>query len=88
MGNPLPAGRVGGQAEGPALAAFRQVAHGQRLSQPGYLGFVHVAAFVILSICSIAGVELAVRTLPKIPDKVHAYVYVGLLVLVLVMMLL
>lgn len=55
---------------------------------PGYVGFVHVAAFVILSICSIAGVELAVRTLPKIPDKIHAYTYVGLLVLVLVMMLL
>ena len=43
---------------------------------PGYLGFVHLEAFVILSLFSIAGVELAERAFPKMPDKVHAYTYV------------
>ena len=55
---------------------------------PGYIGFVHLAAFVILSVFSIAGVELAQRAFPKMPDKVHAYTYVGLLILVVVVMLL
>ena len=35
-----------------------------------------------------AKVEAAVRTLPKIPDKAHAVIYVGLLVLVVITMLL
>jgi uncharacterized protein len=55
---------------------------------PGYLGFVHLPAFVILSVFSVVGVELAERALPKMPDKIHAYAYVGLLVLVVVSMLL
>jgi uncharacterized membrane protein YfcA len=54
---------------------------------PGYLGFVHLPSFAILSVCSILGVELAVRTLPKIPDKAHAVIYVGLLILVVITML-
>jgi hypothetical protein len=36
----------------------------------------------------VVGVELAVRTLPKIPDKAHAVIYVGLLILVVITMLL
>ena len=55
---------------------------------PRYLGFVHLPSFAILSVCSILGVELAVRTLPKIPDKAHAVIYVGLLILVVITMLL
>ena len=55
---------------------------------PDYLGFVHLPSFAVLSVCSVLGVELAVRALPKIPDKVHAVIYVGLLVLVVVTMLL
>ncbi|MBV8412999.1 MAG: sulfite exporter TauE/SafE family protein [Alphaproteobacteria bacterium] len=54
---------------------------------PGYLGFVHVTAFVILSLASVCGVELAQRAFPKMPDKVHAYTYVGLLILVVLTML-
>lgn len=61
--------------------------HGVDLG-PGYLGFVHLPAFAILSVCSIAGVELAQRALPKMPDKVHADTYVGLLILVVITMLL
>ena len=53
-----------------------------------YLGFVHLPSFAILSACSVVGVELAVRTLPKIPDKAHAVIYVGLLILVVITMLL
>src|SRR5258708_33689241 len=55
---------------------------------PGYLGFVHLPSFAILSVCSVLGVELAVRTLPKIPDKAHAVIYVRLPILVVVTMLL
>jgi uncharacterized membrane protein YfcA len=55
---------------------------------PGFLGFVHLPAFAILSIFSVAGVELAQRAFPKMPDKVHAYTYVGLLILVVITMLL
>ena len=55
---------------------------------PDYLGFVHLPSFAILSICSVVGVEAAVRTLPKIPDKAHAVIYVGLLILVVITMLL
>jgi uncharacterized protein len=53
---------------------------------PGYLGFIYMPAFVIISALSILGVEAAVRFLPKIPDKVHAFIYIGLLVVVLVAM--
>jgi uncharacterized protein len=55
---------------------------------PQYLGFVHLPSFVLLSVFSVAGVEFAQRVLPKMPDKVHAYTYVGLLILVVVTMLL
>ena len=54
---------------------------------PGYLGFVPIEAFAILSVGWVVGVELAERTFPKMPDKVHAYTYVGLLILVVVTML-
>jgi uncharacterized membrane protein YfcA len=62
-------------------------ANGVRLGA-GYLGFIYLPAFVILSAFSILGVEVAVRVLPKIPDKVHAFVYIGLLVVVLAAMVL
>jgi uncharacterized membrane protein YfcA len=55
---------------------------------PDYLGFVHLPSFAILSACSVLGVELAVRTLPRIPDKAHAVIYVGLLIVVVITMLL
>jgi uncharacterized membrane protein YfcA len=54
---------------------------------PSFLGFVHLPSFAILSLCTIAGVELAVRTLPRIPDRAHAITYVGLLILVVIIML-
>lgn len=54
---------------------------------PGFLGFVHLPSMIVLSLCSIVGVELAVRTLPRIADKAHAITYVGLLILVVVTML-
>jgi uncharacterized membrane protein YfcA len=36
---------------------------------PHYLGFVHLPSFALLSVCSVLGVELAVRTLPKLPTR-------------------
>ncbi len=58
------------------------------LALSDYLGFVHLPAFVILSVFSVAGVELAQRAFPKMPDKIHAYTYVGLLILVVAVMFL
>jgi hypothetical protein len=40
----------------------------------GYLGFIYLPAFVILSALSILGIEVAVRALPKTADKFHAFV--------------
>jgi uncharacterized protein len=62
-------------------------ANGIRLG-PGYLGFIYLPGFVILSAFSILGVEVAIRVLPKVPDKVHAFVYIGLLAVVLAAMVL
>ena len=46
---------------------------------PGFLGFVCLPVFVVLSALSILGIEVAVRVLPKIPDEVHAIIYIGVL---------
>ena len=62
-------------------------ANGIRLGT-GYLGFIYLPGFVILSAFSILGVEVAIRVLPKVPDKVHAFVYIGLLAVVLAAMVL
>lgn len=55
---------------------------------PWFIGYVDVLAFVILAIGSIVGIRLATPWIGRIPDRVHAWVYVGLLVFVMVSMML
>lgn len=48
-----------------------------------YIGYVHVLAFAVLTVGSLLGIKLASRWIGGIPDGVHAWVYIGLLVIVL-----
>jgi uncharacterized membrane protein YfcA len=51
------------------------------------LGYINVPAFLLLACGSFAGVQLASRFLGRVPDRVHARIYVGLLVVVMSSML-
>lgn len=51
-----------------------------------YLGYINVPAFAILSIASIVGVRLAAPFSHRIPDRIHAWIYIGLLTVVLIAM--
>ncbi len=65
-----------------AMAWYQPVALGS-----GYLGYIDLAAFGLLSLGSLAGIRLAAPLAGRIPDRVHARVYLGLLALVMVSML-
>ncbi|MBT0571072.1 sulfite exporter TauE/SafE family protein [Curvibacter sp. CHRR-16] len=52
-----------------------------------YAGYVDLLAFAVLTLGSLCGVKLASPWIGRIPDRVHAQVYIGLLVLVLAVML-
>lgn len=53
-----------------------------------FVGYVDVLAFVLLTGGSIIGIRLATPWIGRIPDRLHARVYIGLLVLVMVSMML
>jgi uncharacterized membrane protein YfcA len=53
----------------------------------GHVGYVDVIAFAVLTIGAWFGMRLATRWVGRIPDQLHARVYIGLLVLVLLSML-
>jgi len=55
---------------------------------PWFIGYVDVLAFALLTVGSLLGIRLATRWMGRIPDRLHARVYVGLLVLVMVSMML
>lgn len=55
---------------------------------PWFIGYVDVLAFALLTLGSLLGIRLATRWMGRIPDRLHAWVYVGLLVLVMVSMML
>lgn len=55
---------------------------------PGHAGYVDVMAFATLALGSWAGIRLASPFIGRIPDRVHAIVYVALLAVVLLVMLL
>ncbi len=55
---------------------------------PWFIGYVDVLAFALLTLGSLLGIRLAMRWMGRIPDRLHAWVYVGLLVLVMVSMML
>jgi uncharacterized membrane protein YfcA len=51
-----------------------------------HIGYVDLAAFAVLTVGSLIGVQLATPLIGRIPDRLHAQIYVALLSLVLVSM--
>jgi uncharacterized membrane protein YfcA len=48
-----------------------------------FVGYVDVLAFAVLTVGSLVGIRLATPWIGRIPDRIHARVYVGLLVVVM-----
>jgi uncharacterized membrane protein YfcA len=61
-----------------ALASFSESDFG-----PWFVGYVDVLAFAVLTAGSLLGIRLAMPWIGRIPDRVHAWVYIGLLIVVL-----
>ena len=53
---------------------------------PWFVGYVDLLAFAVLTVGSVVGIRLAIPWIGRIPDQIHARVYVGLLVLVMISM--
>lgn len=51
-----------------------------------YLGYVDIFAFFVLAIGALFGIRLATPWIGKIPDRIHAAVYISLLVIVMLSM--
>lgn len=51
-----------------------------------FVGYVYLLAFAVLTMGALVGIRLATPWIGRIPDRVHARVYVGLLVLVMISM--
>lgn len=54
----------------------------------GYLGYVNLGAFAVLTLGAGFGMRLAARWVGRMPDQLHARAYVGLLIAVMVSMML
>ena len=50
---------------------------------PWFIGYVDLLAFAVLTLGSMLGIRLATPWIGRIPDRVHAWVYIGLLVIVM-----
>lgn len=50
---------------------------------PWFIGYVDLLAFALLTVGSLLGIRLATPWIGRIPDRVHAWVYIGLLIVVL-----
>jgi len=61
-----------------ALAGFSQADLGA-----WFVGYVDLLAFSVLTVGSLIGIRLAAPWIGRIPDRVHAWVYIGLLIIVL-----
>ena len=48
----------------------------------GFLGYIYLPAFALLSVGSRIGVRLALPLVGRMPDRLHARIYILLLVLV------
>ncbi|QXI31440.1 sulfite exporter TauE/SafE family protein [Pseudomonas vanderleydeniana] len=55
---------------------------------PGFAGYVDLLAFVLLIFGALLGMRLATPLIGRIPDRLHAGIYIGLLGLVLLAMVL
>lgn len=51
-----------------------------------FVGYVDVLAFAVLTMGSLVGIRLATPWVGRIPDRIHARVYIGLLVVVMISM--
>ncbi|KIF55078.1 sulfite exporter TauE/SafE family protein [Pseudomonas fluorescens] len=60
------------------LAGFSETEIG-----PWFVGYVDLLAFAVLTLGSLLGIRLATLWIGRIPDRVHAWVYIGLLVIVM-----
>jgi uncharacterized membrane protein YfcA len=49
-----------------------------------FIGYLDLLAFAVLTLGSMLGIRLATPWIGRIPDRVHAWVYIGLLVIVMV----
>ncbi|QXH97665.1 sulfite exporter TauE/SafE family protein [Pseudomonas ogarae] len=49
-----------------------------------FIGYVDLLAFVVLTLGALLGIRLATPWIGRIPDRLHARVYVGLLMLVMI----
>ncbi|QVQ27333.1 sulfite exporter TauE/SafE family protein [Achromobacter deleyi] len=83
MANPLtlPVAMVGTLAY---MAAAREL---PAALAPWIVGYVDLLAFAALALGSLAGIRLAAPLIPRIPDRLHARVYVLLLAIVMLSML-
>ncbi|WP_180698596.1 sulfite exporter TauE/SafE family protein [Pseudomonas crudilactis] len=79
MANPLSVPvAVAGTLTYMALAGFSQADLGA-----WFVGYVDLLAFAVLTVGSLIGIRLATPWIGRIPDQVHAWVYIGLLIIVL-----
>lgn len=56
----------------------------KEMTGPQYLGYVNLTMFGLLVAAGIAGIVFAKRRLPKVNDRLHARIYVLLLILVMI----
>lgn len=50
---------------------------------PWFIGYVDLLAFAVLTLGSMLGIRLATPWIGRIPDRVHAWVYIALLIVVM-----
>jgi uncharacterized membrane protein YfcA len=82
MANPLSLPvAVAGTVTYMAMAGFSEFDLGS-----WFIGYVDLLAFAVLTMGSLLGIRLATPWIGRIPDRVHAWVYVGLLVMVMLSM--
>ncbi|RIJ10752.1 sulfite exporter TauE/SafE family protein [Pseudomonas sp. 91RF] len=53
---------------------------------PWFIGYVDLLAFAVLTLGSMLGIRLATPWIGRIADRVHAWVYIGLLMMVMISM--
>lgn len=82
MANPLSVPvAVAGTLTYMALAGLSQAELGT-----WFVGYVDLLAFAVLTVGSLIGIRLAAPWIGRIPDRVHARVYIGLLLMVMISM--
>lgn len=82
MANPLSLPvAVAGTLTYMAMAGFAEFDLG-----PWFIGYVDLLAFAVLTMGSLVGIRLATPWIGRIPDQLHARIYIGLLIIVMLSM--